>query len=148
MLTNPWPKNIFLRTLAAIWSSLTMIPTLIIVGILSASKQLSNRRWKDGAWEFIIVQNSWLFKKTTKYNGFSIGWCIIYNEDSFNNLVTRTHERIHLLQQLKLSVFQWILYGLFYVAIYLGTNLDTYSANPFESDARIQAGQNVGELNR
>jgi hypothetical protein len=84
-----------------------------------------------------------------KYDAFSFGWCIFYVEEyDFNNLTVRVHERIHLQQQIYLSIFQWIFYGLFWMTISLFTKLDGYRANPFEIDARIQAGQDVGELKR
>jgi len=146
---SPWPENTFLKILAYIWSSITMIPSLLIIGILTCFKQITNRGWKNGAWEFTFTENSWLQDKLgAKYNGFSFGWCILYSKNGYNNLTVRMHERVHLAQQLKLSIFQWIFYGLFYALIYFGTNLDPYFANPFEVDARIQAGQNTNNLSR
>lgn len=141
---NPWPKNLFFKILACIWSSILMIFVLLIVSFLLITKQITNKKIKDGAWEFIINNDSFFYKKiANKFNGFSLGWCIIYTKDGYNNLVTRIHERVHLSQQLKLSIFQWIFYTLFYIFIYLGTDLDPYAANPFEIDARVKSGQNV-----
>lgn len=149
MESSPWPKNIFLKILAAIWSSPTMFFSLFIILPLLAFKQVENKKWKNGVWEFVVKDHSWLYRKMSgKYNGLSFGWCVLYDKNGYNNLTTRIHERIHLLQQLKLGIFQWIFYALFYVVIYCGTNLDTYFANPFEIDARIQAGQNTDNLAR
>lgn len=147
---NPWPNNIFLRYLTYVWSLLTMIFVLPFVGFLIATEQVVGRGWKDGAWELVTVKGSWLYKKLVmKYDAFSFGWCIFYVEEyDFNNLTVRVHERIHLQQQIYLSIFQWIFYGLFWMTISLFTKLDGYRANPFEIDARIQAGQDVGELKR
>ena len=51
---------------------------------------------------------------------------------------TRTHETIHFIQQLEmLFVFQWILYGLFYVIgrFTKGSWKAAYYGNPFEVEA-------------
>lgn len=148
---NPWPKNIVLRSLAYAWSSLTMLFVLPFVGIFVATEQIVSRGWKDGAWEFVTIKGSWFYKNlvTKKYDGFSFGWCILYVEEcDFNNLTVRVHERIHLQQQIRLSIVQWILYGLFSLAILVCTKLRPIKANSFEIDARLQAGQEIGDLLR
>ncbi len=149
METNPWPNMIFLKIIVFVWSFLTMLFSLFVVLPLLISKQIENKRWKNGAWDLVVKEQSWFHKKfMNKYNGLSLGWCIIYDKDGYNNLTTRIHERVHLSQQLKFGIFQWIFYALFYAIIYFGTSLDAYAANPFEIDARVQAGQNIGNLIR
>ncbi len=52
--------------------------------------------------------------------------------------ITKRHETIHFKQQLELLfIFQWILYGLFWLVglIIYGTTYDAYRNNPFEAEA-------------
>lgn len=54
------------------------------------------------------------------------------------SVITKQHETIHFLQQVEmLFVFQWILYGLFYIIgrIIHGSGKKAYYNNPFEVEA-------------
>ena len=143
MKFNPWPKNIFLKTLAVLWSLPTALIGFITFLILLCSGQVKSLGWKDGALDIVALKDSWFqirFEK--KWAGFSLGWCVFYfNDYEYNNITTRMHERVHTHQQLVLGIFQWIFYALFYIVILAGTKLSGYAANPFEIDAKMRSGQ-------
>lgn len=145
MQYNPWPKNVFLRCLAAIWSFPTALVGFILSAILLCFKSAKSFGWKDGALDLVLSKDSFLYKKlSNKFSAFSIGWTVVYlSEISLNNESTRIHERTHLRQQLILSIFDWIFYALFCLVIYVACDLNSYHANPMEIDAKIKANQHV-----
>jgi hypothetical protein len=145
---NPWPKDIVLKILVSAWCVPIFLISILFTLFLMLFRQIANKGWKDGAWELLVTKDSWLNKKfNNKWGAFSLGFSVIYNNEyEYNNLNTRYHERIHLKQQLVLGLFQWIFYGLFCIIVFIGCDLHAYRSNPFEIDARLKTGQELGNL--
>jgi hypothetical protein len=92
-------------------------------------------------WEPIYVENSklpvWLSKLAPiEIWAISFGFCV-WCRGTLTDEVKR-HEAIHFQQQLELlMVFQWILYGLFWLVGYIKyrDGSKAYAFNPFEREA-------------
>lgn len=143
---NPWPTRWYLKALAGFWSLPTVVlGFLFCVLPLLAARQIKSRGWKDGAWDLEAVPGSRLSKSSNVWAAFSIAWFVIYLSPSdVEDYTTRTHERVHLRQQLILGLFHWIFYGLFCIVVWFACrSLHAYRANPFELDARRKAGQTI-----
>lgn len=145
---SPWPKNVALRILAGVWSSPAAILGFIVALVLLAFKQVSSAGWSQGAWDLVARDNTWLGGYRKQWGGFSVGWCVFYLASSQSkDPMTRTHERVHLRQQLILGIIHWLFYVLFIIVVWLACrSLHSYAANPFELDARIQSGDKIGNL--
>lgn len=145
---NPWPKNLGLRILAGFWSLPVALIAFLVAGILFAFRQVHNFGWKEGAWDLLAREGSWLASYRDTWGGFSLGWVVFYiTLADAKNPTTRTHERAHLRQQLILGVFHWVFYATFTVVVWLACrSLHAYAANPFELDARRKAGESIGNL--
>jgi len=142
-----WPRNWAVRILVGIWSLPTMVlGFLFYLGPLLAFRQLTWRGWREGAWDLTVEPGSRMSK--SNWSAFSLGWFVVYtSENSYKDQRTRLHERVHLKQQLILGLIHWVFYAQMSVVIWLACrSLHSYSANPFELDARRQAGEAIGGL--
>jgi hypothetical protein len=154
---NPWPKNIALKILCAVWSFPVLFLTFLFVVLpLLVFRQVNFLGWSDGAWDLVIRAGSWTFRHTAadeskgkpSWRGFSCGWFVFYRgTEHAKDIQVRTHERRHMRQQLILGLLQWFSYAVIACTIWLSCHsLHSYSSNPFEIDARLAAGQPVGDL--
>ena len=95
-------------------------------------------------WEFmtpIFIEYSRVPVVVSKITGMNI-WAVsfafwVFGKGTLGN-ITRQHETIHFKQQLELLfIFQWILYGLFWLIgmIIYRSNYQSYTHNPFELEA-------------
>jgi len=86
----------------------------------------------------ILIKWTW-FMNLIGFRGFTIGFILIYKYTTDpDDAVFIRHETIHLKQQIELLfVFQWILYGFFYLQNrFKGMkHKEAYRQNPFEKEA-------------
>jgi len=89
----------------------------------------------------IFINNSRIPKWISKITGmdiYAISFFIFVFCREVPSKITKRHETIHFQQQLELLfVFQWILYGFFWLKNYIKSR-DTFNAyymNPFEQEA-------------
>jgi hypothetical protein len=138
-----------LKVLAGVWSFPTMaLGFLFVLLPLWIGRQISPTGWSDGAWEWLVESGSRLHGKAKTWAAFSLGWSVVYfNDNHRKSHSTRIHERVHLKQQLILGIFHWFFYAIFTAVVWASCrSLHSYRANPYELDARRQAGEPVGNL--
>lgn len=149
LIPSPWPKNLALKILAAIWAAPTfLVGALVWVGIVFILNQGKTKTLaRFGGVD--VACNGWFAKWMLRNNwgAFTIGCFMFYwmPLDSLweHQLEDRLliHERVHVKQQLMLSIFQWVLYLIAWFAIFLrsGDPKVAYQQNPFERWARSES---------
>lgn len=135
--------------LGILWASPVTLPGLAYSGLFQA---LGWHRWhgvSDDAMVWSVDPDkapAWLMRLWAGWAGHTIGNVVVMirppsDEDMRIVLV---HEKRHVLQCMRLGVFQPILYALNMLAIRLSCpDSDPYFSNIFEIDARRAAGQTV-----
>jgi hypothetical protein len=125
------------KSLGYVWSTPTVLGALVVFYLpMWVFGQLKPFRWKDGAWEWLITQDSWLYNHYTKrgWVATTLGYVIFWSPSDmggtyYDYLKFYTHERRH--------VWQSLVLGPFYLPVYLVLScFYGYHNNPMEIDAR------------
>ena len=135
------------NVLGWMWASPVTLPGLTYAGLFGALKWYRWHGVEGNALVWVMDEDkapSWLLGLWKKWAGHAIGNVVVLTKSPVDNKTTLVHEQRHVLQCMRLGVFQPLIYGLSMLAIKLGCpNSDPYYDCPFEIDARRAAGQVV-----
>lgn len=138
-----------------IWASpVTLLAFIFYIAPMWALRQYRYAGWDGLAWRWDYVVRSSLYLKTwldrfidkkwRRWGGTTLGNIIIIKVSKGSRGPTIVHEHEHVIQCMRLGIFQPILYGLYMlVAKLILRKADPYYDNPFEIDARRAADQLV-----
>lgn len=143
-----------LRILGYIWAApVTVLPFLLLL-ILWALRQVEPVAVVGGVWEW-VTRDGWFERKfwsrkvdgeyVARWAGWTLGGgLVMYHREYLTDGTTRLHEHTHVRQIMRLGIFQPILYVAIALAIYVSCpNASPYFDNPFEVEARRDAGQPI-----
>ena len=123
------------KSLGYVWSTPTVLGALVVFYLpMWVFDQLKPFRWENGAWEWLITQDSWFYNHYTKsgWAATTLGYTIFWspkNPQYYCNYKFYTHERRH--------VWQSLVLGPLYLPVYLALSaFYGYRNNPMEVDAR------------
>ena len=140
-----WEK---VKTLSGVlWAGPVTLPGLLYTLAFQAMGWHRFHGVSDDALVWVLDLNKcpgWLKRLWQGWGGHTIGNVIVLKESPDAKDIVLSHEKRHVLQCMRLGVFQPILYGLNMLAIWVACpDSDMYYGNPFEIDARRAAGQIV-----
>jgi len=138
-----------LRYLGYAWASPVTLFGLIYAMIFWALRYYTWHGYKGVSLVWRVNNNrspKWLSSLWKSWAGHTIGQVVIIKYDDtdprWHEILT--HEQEHVRQCMKLGFMQPVLYMIFSVSIWLACpNSNPYYSNPFEVDARRQAGEIV-----
>jgi hypothetical protein len=140
-----------LRTLGRLWSFPVSIFGFIYMLLFWAFRWYSWGGIHDGCpvWYLNIEKAPlWLIRTWKGWGGHTIGITIaMHSPPQYAPTVLR-HEQEHVMQCMRLGIFQPIIYLLMLLAGKVLRNVDSYQANTFEIDARLAAGQPVEPVSK
>lgn len=136
-----------------LWASpVTLLAFIFYVAPLWALRQYKFIGWDGIAWRWDYPVRSPFYLRTwfdrfidekwKRWAGSSLGNIIIIKSSRGMRQTTVTHEHEHVLQAMRLGIFQPILYGLYWLIAKVALrHADAYYDSPFEIDARRAANQ-------
>lgn len=141
-------------TAGIIWASpITLLAFIFYIAPMWALRQYRYAGWDGLAWRWDYVVRSPLYLRTKfdkfvdekwrRWGGSAMGNIInIKVYKGSRESITVTHEHEHVIQCMRLGIFQPILYGIYtLLAKFVLRKADPYYDNPFEVDARRAADQ-------
>jgi hypothetical protein len=139
-----------LKALGYVWATPTTLFFLILFLLpMWFFGQFKPLRWADGAWEWVIVKDSFFYAIYGEaWAATTLGYCIMLNPDYVDNPMTHVHERRHVWQNWVLGPFFLLVYFIGYLISFVRgiwlhktehTNASVgwwfYYWNPLELDA-------------
>lgn len=117
-----------LRFLGYCWAGpTTLLAVVLFLVPLWALRQMQPARWREGAWEWEIVLNSWWYRHWSLAGWWAttLGWVIFFSPGRSDWPTCASHERVHVWQSL------WL--GPLYLPVWLVlTIIYGYRNNPLE----------------
>ena len=120
------------KRLGYLWAAPTTVACLMLFLLpMWVLSQVRPERWRDGAWEWLVVPGSGFERRWARESGWcgvTLGCCILFASDA-DALRLALHERRHVVQNLILGPLFMPLYALLWLAY-------GYERHPLERDAR------------
>ncbi|TMA45684.1 MAG: hypothetical protein E6J82_01465 [Deltaproteobacteria bacterium] len=121
-----------MKRLGYLWAAPTTVACLALFLLpMWALRQMRPDRWRDGAWEWLVVPGSGFERRWAHGSGWcgvTLGCCILFASEA-DALRLAVHERRHVVQNLILGPLFMPLYVLLWLAY-------GYERHPLERDAR------------
>ena len=136
-----------LKVLGYAWSAPVTVFGLVYVLLFNMMGWYSYHGVEGDALVWLVKADkspAWLMSLWKRWGGHTVGNVVVLKYTPAEKPIILVHEQKHVDQCMRLGPFQPILYGLTYLAIWLGCpGSDPYYTNSFEVDARRTAGQIV-----
>jgi len=135
----------FKKILGYAWAAPVTFFGLAYASVFWAARWYKWYGAEDGALIWLVDAEKspdWLNGLWRKWAGHAIGNVIVLKDSPVDKETTLIHEKRHVLQCMRLGIFQPIVYGASMLAIKIGCpDSDPYYDCPFEIDARRASGQ-------
>ena len=145
-------SNIFIKILGFLWALPVTVFGLIYAIIFWTLGWYSFWGFENVALVWTVRDDKapkWLMKAWYGWGGHTIGSVVVLADSPLTAKRILRHEQEHVLQCMRLGIFQPIMYALNMLAVKIGcSNLAVYRGNPFEIDARIAADDEILPLER
>lgn len=144
---KPWWFTLFL-IFGHIHSLIFTMASLLFCSFMIIFRQFEFYRWDEDFWtiEFYCKPGSWVQESWMdgRWAGFSMGSVLVYNYYYRDTYTTVRHERQHSCQTYMFGLMQPVMYfGICAYIFFFNKELHSYYDNPFEINARLEAGQSL-----